>query len=241
MPADTKENESTEIVSGESAKEIMKNDAAKAADLANRKTAALGATENPLEVYSVAATLYSETKGLDDKGITRVAETIRNRYKYYNKNKIKGVNSISYRDIVSAPGQYAGFSPYKNKSLAGLKKFANDLPPAEKKNWNRCMEIAKQTVSGKLNTELARGALGFNKASVEYNKKAFKTDMAFKDDSCYVNNPARRSPHVFFGAYVLSPLKTPRGTTLAKGGNPAKSDAKKIAMVRQNARIERTL
>lgn len=174
-----------------------------------------------LDFYSVAATLYSEAKDLDNKGITRVAETIRNRYNFYNKNKTSGVSNITYRDIVIAKGQYIGFNKYKGKKVSDFKKFEQNLTGAEKKKWERCKLLAAKLVSGKLNTNYARGAMGFNQASISANKKLFKTQKVFKDDSHYTDNPSKKSPHVFFGDFEMPPLKTPQGKLLAKGGNPA--------------------
>jgi len=127
------------------------------------------------DVYSVAATLYGEAKDLDDIGVTRVAETIRNRYNFYTKNKADGVDKISYRDIVSAPGQYLGFNAFKNKSITDFKNFENSLSPEDKRKWNRCMIVAQRVVKGQLKTDYALGAMGFNQASVESNKKILKT------------------------------------------------------------------
>ena len=64
-------------------KEKMQKDARNSAALQNRIE---NADKRKLDVYSVAATIYEEAKGLDDKGKTRVAETIRNRHNYYSKN-----------------------------------------------------------------------------------------------------------------------------------------------------------
>jgi len=172
------------------------------------------------DVYSVAATLYGEAKDLDDIGVTRVAETIRNRYNFYTKNKADGVDKISYRDIVSAPGQYLGFNAFKNKSITDFKNFENSLSPEDKRKWNRCMIVAQRVVKGQLKTDYALGAMGFNQASVESNKKIFKTTKVFKDDSCYIDDPKRKSPHVFIADFYISPLKNNQGKILAKGGNP---------------------
>lgn len=171
------------------------------------------------DIYSVAATIYEEAKGLDDKGKTRVAETIRNRYNYYSKNTVNGAR-ISYRDIVAAPGQYHGFSVHQNKKVTDFKKFENDLSPEQRQEWNRCVAIAQKMVDGRLNTDYAKGALGFNKASVAANKRNFNTDDVFKDDSCFLDSSRGHSPHVFFGSYHLAPLKDANGKVLAKGGNP---------------------
>lgn len=210
-------------------KEKMKNDARKASrvrsDMAN---------SNPQqsEIYSVAATLYGEAKDLDSKGITRVAETIRNRYDYYSKNKAAGVDKITYRDIVAAPDQYKGFNAYKNKSIKDFKDFEKNLSAEDKKKWDRCMAIARKVVSGQLKTNYANGALGFNQATVEANKKNFKTTKVFKDDSCYADDPSKRSPHVFIGDYYMSPLKDAKGKLLAKGGNPNENGARVLAQNR---------
>lgn len=184
-----------------------------------KKNAGLKKAPN-LDTYCVAATLYGEAGPLDDKGITRVAETIRNRYKYYDQNKAEGVNKINYRDIVAAPNQYLGFNAYKNMKLNDFKEFEKKLTGDEKKNWDRCMTIARQVVDGKLKTNYARGTLGFNKASVQTNKKMFKTNLVFKDDSKYADNPEKKSSHVFFGDFHISSLKNSKGKLLAKGGNP---------------------
>lgn len=196
-------------------KEKMKQDRSKASAMMKSKTDAYN-----LEVYSVASTLFGEAKDLDDKGIIRVAETIRNRYKFYNQNKVNGVSEITYRDIVSAPGQYLGFSRFSKKIVDDFKNFAQNLSTADRKKWDRCMAIAKQTVENKLQTNYAHGALGFNQASVERNKRYFKTDNVFKDDSSYVDDATKQSPHVFFGSCVISSLKTPQSKILARGGNP---------------------
>lgn len=198
-------------------KEKMKTDAQKASRVRNNIT-----KSNPQqsEIYSIAATLYGEAKDLDNKGITRVAETIRNRYNYYSQNKASGVNKITYRDIIAAPDQYKGFNVYRNKSIKDFQNLEKSLTGEEKKNWDRCMAIARKVVNGQLETNYANGALGFNKASVEANKRLFKTSNVFKDDSSYINNPDKKSPHVFFGDYYMSPLKNAQGKVLAKGGNP---------------------
>lgn len=201
-------------------KEQMKRDARKSSQI---RVNLDNSNAQQLDVYSVAATLYGEAQGLDNKGITRVAETIRNRHDFYNKNKAAGVSNITYRDIVAAPDQYKGFNIYKNKSVTDFKNFEKTLTGEEKKNWDRCMAVAKKVVNGQLHTDYAHGALGFNKASVEANKRNFKTANVFKDDSCYVNNPDKKSPHVFFGDYYMSPLKNAQGKVLAKGGNPNES------------------
>lgn len=193
------------------------------------------ATKN-LELYSVTATLYGEARDLDSKGITRVAETIRNRQKYYAQNKAEEVKRITYRQIVSAPNQYVGFDPYKNKSLKDFQEFEKNLSAEEKKKWNRCMNVARKVVGGKLKTNYAKGALGFNRASVEANKKIFKTTNVFKDDSYYADNPKKQSPHVFFGDYHLLPLKDKKGKLLAKGGNPKEDETLKL--LAQNKRVQ---
>lgn len=187
-----------------------------------------------LEIYSVAATLYGEAGGLEKKGIIRVAETIRNRHTYYSKNKAKGVEKITYRDILCAPNQYLAFNVYKNKSLKDFQKYENDLSDREKKNWDICKEIAQQVVDNKLKSNLARGALGFNQASVAANQKNFNTTNVFKDDARYVNDPKKSSSHVFFGDFYLSPLKTPKGKLLAKGGNPKDDNPRYLAQKRTN-------
>lgn len=84
-----------------------------------------------------------------------------------------------------------------------------------------------------MHTDYAHGATGFNKASVMDNKRNFKTNKVFKDDSCYIDNPSRKSPHVFFGDYYMSPLKNAKGEVLAKGGNP-NENTKILARVKIN-------
>ncbi len=198
-------------------KEKMKSDARKAANV--RKNIGNNNAKQA-EIYSVAATLYGEAKDLNNKGITRVAETIRNRYNFYNKNKADGVNKITYRDIVAAPDQYKGFNAYRNKSLKDFQDYEKNLKGDDRKNWDRCMALARKVVNGQLRTDYARGALGFNQASVETNKKMFKTTRVFKDDSYYIDDPTRCSPHVFIGDYYMAPLRDANGKLLAKGGNP---------------------
>lgn len=199
-------------------KEKMKEDAHKASQIRTNPTAVNN--QKQLDIYSVAATLYGEAKDLDDKGMTRVAETVRNRYNYYSKNKVAGVDKITYRDIVAAPDQYKGFNVYKNKSVKDFRDFEKNLKGDDRKNWERCMALARKVVNNQLHSDYAHGALGFNKATVEANKKNFKTTNVFKDDSCYLSDPSKRSPHVFIGDYYMSPLKTAQGKLLAKGGNP---------------------
>jgi hypothetical protein len=206
-----------------SLKEQMKKDAEKKSGVQKPKKAAPKkkiSFPKDLELYSVAATLYGEAGELDNKGITRVAETIRNRYNYYNKNKAKNVEKITYRDIVAAKNQYIAFNAYKNKSLEDFQKFENSLSAKERIKWDRCIDIARKVVNGNLKTNYAIGALGFNQASIERNKRAFNTTNVFRDDSFYVDKPNKPSPHVFFGDFYLSPLKDKNGKLLAKGGNP---------------------
>lgn len=192
--------------------------------------------EKKLDIYCVAATLYGEAGDLDEKGITRVAETIRNRHKYYSKEKAVDVEKITYRDIVAAPNQYQAFNAYKKKNVKDFDEYTKKLSPAEKTKWDRCMRIAKQVVNGRLKTDYANGALGFNKASVSVNKRTFKTTNVFKDDSHYADNPTKNSPHVFIGDYNLSPLITSKGKLLAKGGNP-KDSGKLLVQNRANQNI----
>ncbi|MBP5353165.1 MAG: cell wall hydrolase [Alphaproteobacteria bacterium] len=168
-----------------------------------------------LDLYSVAATLYGEAGCLDDQGITMVAETIRNRYNFYNGRK--KVDTISLRDVVIAKSQYLGFDKYKNKSVSDFKRFENSLSGQAKTNWNRCMAIAQQVANGTLNTNYAKGTAGFNQASVSYNKKTFNTQTVFADSSKYYGSN-KKSPHVFIGDFVISPLISPSGKKLAAGG-----------------------
>lgn len=207
-------------------KEKMKNDSQKASRIKNKLA---NSNTKQLEVLSVTATLYGEAKDLDEKGVTRVAETIRNRYNYYSKNKVDGVDKITYRDVVAAPSQYLAFNAYRKKSVKDFSDYAKNLSPDDKKKWDRCMNIGRQVVNGQLKTNHANGALGFNQASVEANKKNFKTTKVFKDDSCYADDKTKRSPHVFIGDYHLSPLKNEKGKVLAKGGNPNEDAARILA------------
>lgn len=208
-------------------KDTMKRDSRNAANLRGNI-----ANRRDLEVYSVAATLYGEAGNLDDKGIVRVAETIRNRYEFYNKNKVAGVDRISYRDIVIAPNQYLGFNAYKNMRVSDFREFEKNLSDEDRRNWNRCMIIAQRTVNSQLKTNYARGAIGFNQASIESNKKMFDAKLVFKDDSCYMNDATKKSPHVFIGDLNMSPLKTPKGRLLANGGNPSEGRTV-LAQIRQ--------
>lgn len=182
----------------------------------------LPSSNTSLEVYRVAATLYSEAGGLNEKGIIRVAETIRNRYNFYKKNLTPGVAAITYTDIVAAPRQYLGYNPYKGKNLSWFQNFEKNLQAKgqeqKKAAWERCLKIARQVVNGQLTSNLAHGALGFNQASVESNRRTFGTQNVFRDDSTTV--AGKPSPHVFIGDYELSPLLTPNGKKLANGGNP---------------------
>ena len=218
-------------------KSILKNDAEKVSQQKTKQNTAQkkksapkkAPAANNLDIYSVAATLYGEARDLDEKGITRVAETIRNRHTFYSQNKARGIKKITYRDIVSAPNQYIGFDEYKNKSLKDFKQFEKNLSPTEKKKWDRCMNIARQVVNSQLKTNYAKGALGFNQASVAANKRNFKTQLVFKDDACYKDNPKKSSPHVFFGDFHLLSLKDKNGKILAKGGNPKDDKSRLLA------------
>ncbi|MBQ8482165.1 MAG: hypothetical protein IJ532_06500 [Alphaproteobacteria bacterium] len=210
----------------------MKRDTRNAANLRGNIT-----NSRDLDIYSVAATLYGEAGNLDNKGIIRVAETIRNRYEFYNKNRAQGVNKISYRDIVIAPNQYLGFNSYKKMKVSDFREFEKKLSDEERKNWNRCMIIAQRTVNSQLKTNYARGAVGFNKASIESNKKMFDAKLVFKDDSCYINNATKKSPHVFIGDLYMSPLKTPQGKLLAKGGNPSEGNTVFAQVRRFSSRV----
>lgn len=99
--------------------------------------------EKTLDMYSVTATLYAEAKDLDNKGIIRVAETIRNRYDFYDKNKTDKTDKITYRDIVSAPGQYIGFNAYKCKTVKDFYDYEKGLTVEDRKKWERCKSIAR--------------------------------------------------------------------------------------------------
>lgn len=204
-------------------KEQMKQDARRASKIRN------GQNAKNLDLYSVTATLYGEAQDLDDKGITMVAETIRNRHDFYNKNKINGTDKISYRDVVGAKNQYDGFNRYKNNTIKDFQEIEKNLSPENKKKWDRCKAIANKVVNGQLKTDYAHGAIGFNKASVEANKKAFKTNKVFKDDSCFANDRAKRSPHVFIADFELSSLKDAQGKIIAKGGNPSGNKSQVLA------------
>jgi hypothetical protein len=211
--------------------EQLKKESKKAAAV---QTKTQNADKRLLDIYCVAATIYGEAKDLDTKGITRVAETIRNRYTFYNKNKAPNVGKIYYRDIVAAPRQYNAFSAYKNKSVTDFRNYEKKLTAEEREKWNRCMAIAKKVVNGQLKTDYARGAMSFNKSSIARNKRAFKTDNVFADDSNYYGKPDKHSPHVFIGDCYMSPLRTATGRTLAFGGYP-NANTSVLAQARKSA------
>ena len=175
----------------------------------------IGHASSELDLYSVAATLYGEAGSLEDQGIYMVAETIRNRYNFYNQRK--KVDSISLRDIVIAKSQYLGFDKYKNKSLSQLKQEESRMSGQARRNWDRCMAIARQVADGTLSTNYARGAAAFNQASVNANKRTFKTESVFSDPSHWLGS-SRKSPHVFIGDFQIMNLMSPSGKKLASGG-----------------------
>ena len=168
-----------------------------------------------LDLYSVAATLYGEAGSLEDQGIYMVAETIRNRYNFYNQRK--KVDTISLRDIVIANSQYLGFDKYKSKSLSQLKQEEARLSGQARRNWDRCMNIARQVADGTLTTNYARGAAAFNQDSVRANQSTFRTKSVFADPSHWLGS-SRKSPHVFIGDFQIMSLLSPSGKKLASGG-----------------------